>query len=94
MAIKLKGVKCQSVPVRESYNVKSNEWKMITNNIICGGSKFRDERIDCFWFSRRPLNVLESRCKTSQADSAFMFLTAIVVIVAAVLGFSRMKKGH
>jgi hypothetical protein len=94
MAIKVKNIQCKSFPLQDHYNPTSNEWTMITNDIICGGQKEENDGTFCYWLNKNTLGMLTSRCKMSQADSAFMFLTAIVVVVAAVLGFLRMKRGY
>lgn len=99
MAIQLAGVKCEAVTIQDRYNTDTNVWHMVTNNIICGGyRRIKDdddeEGFYCFYLVEKTVGTLLSRCQMSKADSAFMFLTATVVSVAAVLGFLRMKRGY
>ena len=97
MAIKLKGVKCQSVDYQKNYDSAENVWKMVTSDIICGGLKKTSKTtFDYYNFDSdgKRVGALLSRCNMSQADSVFMFLTAIVVGVAATLGCLRMKRGY
>lgn len=92
MAIKLEGVQCKAGKVGNDWSKFRNIGKLYMNDIICGGAKREDGRNYCFWGNST--GTLLSRCRMSQADSAFMFLTAIVVAVAAVFGFLRMKRGY
>ncbi|KAF1366051.1 hypothetical protein EJ07DRAFT_161099 [Lizonia empirigonia] len=92
MAIKLEGVQCKAGKWENDWNKIRNAGKLYTNVIICGGFQKEDGDNYCFWGDK--IGTLLSRCRMSQADSAFMFLTAIVVAVAAVLGFLRMKRGY
>ena len=72
---------------------------MVMSDIVCGGFewvKHDKDRFSCFYLGadKNQLATLLSRCNMSQADSVFMFLTAIVVAIAAVLGYLRMKRGY
>ena len=81
MAIKLRGVQC---------NAESE--KMAQNDIVCAGTRKYEGRILCYLGGQE--GPLLTRCKMSQADAAFMFLTAIVVAGAAGMGWIRMKRGY
>jgi hypothetical protein len=97
MAIKLNGVACESLTADTYFDAeeKSNVWKMVKNTIICGGFKRKSAGdYDCYYFTKAMFGILTSRCKMSQADFAFMFLTAVVAMVAVVLGFWRLKRGY
>lgn len=101
MAIKLKGVSCKAVKYKGIGAEYSNDHKMVTSDIIYGGmewTKKDDYRgFSCFWLfedAGKHVGTLLSRCNMSKTDSVFMFLTAIVVAVAAVLGYLRMKRGY
>ena len=70
-------------------------YKMVLSNIICGGGKWlKGEWVCAYLVSPGQEGMLLSRCRMAQADSAFMLLTAIVVCVAAVLGYLRMRRGY
>jgi hypothetical protein len=93
MAFKLRGIKCESV--EEHYHDQGeydNLREMLKNNIICGG--FDPKTRECFYSITGERGLLTSRCKMSQADAVFMFLTAIVVAGAAILGYMRLKRGY
>ncbi|UPX13861.1 uncharacterized protein EKO05_0004358 [Ascochyta rabiei] len=95
MAVKLKGVKCVAISQRDAsgdWGKHTNAYKLVTSDIICGGARKQNDDLECWWYGKG--GMLVSRCKMSQADSAFMFLTAIVVAAAAVIGFLRLKKGY
>lgn len=100
MAIKLKGVSCKAVKYKGIGAEYSNDYKMVTSEIICGGMEWTKDDyrgFSCFWLfedAGKHVGTLLSRCNISKADSVFMFLTAIVVAVAAVLGYLRMKRGY
>lgn len=97
MAIKLRGVRCEAVDF-EHYSDSSNEKRMTTSDIICGGyaELVKDSEPVCYYFvsDNSGRGTMLSRCSMSQADSVFMFLMVIVVAVAAVLGYLRMKRDH
>jgi len=67
--------------------------KLSTNDILCGGIVKKDGRKYCYTLEHTWGEIV-SRCKMSQADSVFMFLTAIVVAVMALMAYLRLKKGH
>lgn len=95
MAIKLKGVKCRAEEYHDNWAKHRNAEKLFGSDIICGGVTQEDGQSLCWWWhDKMDVNTMVSRCKMSQADLAFMFLTATVVIGAATLGYLRMKKGY
>jgi hypothetical protein len=63
-----------------------------TNTIINGGCR---GDLDCYYFydNHKP-ETMQSRCRSVQADDVFMFLTFIVLAVAIMLAYLRMKKGY
>jgi hypothetical protein len=68
-----------------------NAAKLITNDIFNGGC-----RGDwCwYWFAENDPNTMKSRCRSTQADCVFMFLTVLVLAVSAMLAYLRMRKGY
>jgi hypothetical protein len=40
------------------------------------------------------VSAVSGRCKKNQADSAFMFLTVIVLLASITMTYLRMKKGY
>lgn len=90
MAIKLAGIKCEEVDTSASDAIK-----LVENDIICGGlDKHRGEAFSCYYFYQGDANALISRCKSSTADTVFLWLTFIVLVVAATLAFLRSRKGY
>ncbi|KAF9699043.1 hypothetical protein EKO04_002915 [Ascochyta lentis] len=97
MATKLKGASCSNIKFYDFDDDEAEKLQKLTwNDVVCGGvRKSKGEAgPDCYYYKLNSLDVLSSRCKMSQADSVFMFLTAIVVVGAAVIGFLRLKKGY
>ncbi|KAJ4383965.1 hypothetical protein N0V86_000809 [Didymella sp. IMI 355093] len=96
MAIKMKKVSCGDI---ESYGMDDGEQTglhdTLWNEIICGGvKKIKGQRYpDCHYYTINDLGTTMSRCKMASADSAFMFLTAILVAGVATLGWMRLKRG-
>lgn len=92
-AIKLKGVEC-----KDSSDM-GNAWDLLTNEWFNGGfKKFDNGRFS--WVQIHSKNTQDyadtilGHCRESQADTAFMFMTAVVVIVCALLVWLRMRKGY
>ncbi|KAL6705875.1 hypothetical protein ACN47E_006335 [Coniothyrium glycines] len=88
LAIKLKGVSCK---------IKANDYEdakdMFDNNILCGGGVGHDMN-RCYYATIGEWGIINRRCRQATADSAFMFLTALTLGIAAALAFLRMKKGR
>ncbi|KAF1958588.1 hypothetical protein CC80DRAFT_15101 [Byssothecium circinans] len=85
VAVKLDGVKCDKITDGPSVN----NGKLLRNGLINGGWK----KDTCYWCTQPDgVDVMLSRCKQNQADSAFMILTVIVLLVSLVLAFLRSKK--
>ncbi|CAO2657191.1 Nn.00g033170.m01.CDS01 [Neocucurbitaria sp. VM-36] len=82
MAVKLNGVQCKA----GSFD---NGLKLVRNDILNGGCRAKDV---CYYYDD-PDKIL-SLCKESQADTVFMFLTVVLLAVAAVFTFLRMRKGY
>lgn len=93
VAIKLDGVKCNLKD--GSDNDADNVLKIYYNYLINGGIK-KVGGGDLCYYCQIDYNVddLNSRCKMNQADSAFMFLTVILLLVSLTLTYLRMKKGY
>lgn len=89
MAIKLQGVSCDIVGSSDF-----DREKLLENIIICGGiDKSRKDGFGCY-HSRTPYGAktMESRCRSATADSAFMFLTALTLLVVGTLVYLRTRK--
>lgn len=86
LALKISGVDC------DGDTTIKNATKLILNDIFNGGCRAEDE---CwYYYAENDPNTMKSRCKSTQADCVFMFLTVIVLAVTALLAFLRMKKGY
>lgn len=92
MAIKLKGVQCKMVGSGDDPDENPNSWKLFRSDIICGG--VTDDSKTYLCWAWETAGVIVSRCKMAQADSVFMFFTAILVAGAAWLGWMRLKRGY
>lgn len=92
LAIKLKGVQCVAKDCNKESKRTGNCAKLGTNDILCGGIWKQDGKEYCVLLDKTWGKIV-SRCKMSQADSVFMFLTAIVVAVMLLLAYLRLKKG-
>ncbi|KAH6878129.1 marvel domain-containing protein [Alternaria rosae] len=86
LALKISGVDCDADTTIE------NATKLVLNDIFNGGCIAKD---NCwYYYEKNDPNTMKSRCKSTQADCVFMFLTVIVLAVTALLAFLRMKKGY
>jgi len=86
LALKISGVDCDGDPTLK------NRAKLLLNDIFNGGCRAEDE---CwYYYEENGANIMKSRCKSTQADCVFMFLTVVVLAVTALLAFLRMKKGY
>lgn len=95
VAIKLDGVKCTDSNANDE-NAQNNALKIVNNYLINGGARGKVGDVDnCYYcqFSSGSKDLV-SRCKMNQADSAFMFLTVVVLLVSLTLTYLRMKKGY
>jgi hypothetical protein len=86
LAIKISGVDCDADTTLKNFS------KLVTNDIFNGGC-ISDTKC-WYWFDVNNPNNMKSRCKSTQADCVFMFLTVLVLAVTAMLAFLRMKKGY
>ncbi|KAF1947347.1 hypothetical protein EJ02DRAFT_449925 [Clathrospora elynae] len=85
LALKLSGVNCTEA-------TQDNFEKLVGNTIINGGCRAKG---DCWYFyNENNPETMISRCKSTQADDVFMFLTVAVLAVSGLLAFLRMKKGY
>lgn len=67
----------------------------LNNNDICCGGIVKGRESECvLGYVYNATQIIITRCKMTQADTAFMFLTAIVVAGAAAMGWVRMKGGY
>ncbi|KAF2867891.1 marvel domain-containing protein [Massariosphaeria phaeospora] len=84
IAVKLKGIDCMSEDVLERLKMKNN-------SLLNGGCYEEKNQVYCRNTVILRGEVLNSRCKENQANSAFMFLTLIVLLAAATVTFLNMK---
>jgi hypothetical protein len=62
--------------------------------LINGGKKGKNIE-DCFYCQDEGgADIMISRCKKNQADSAFMFITVVVLLASVTMTYLRMKKGY
>lgn len=85
MAIKLRGVQCKN------NQDQSNGDKILGNDMLNGGCL---KNQGCYWVLKQDANQILSNCRSSQADTVFMFLTVAVLFASALLTFLRMRKGY
>lgn len=93
----MKGVSCGKIDFYDmDGEERKNLYNTLLNEIICGGLKKSkgQEYPTCHYYTIDGLGTMVSRCKMASADSAFMFLTAIVVGGAAWMGWMRLKRGY
>ncbi|XP_014559198.1 hypothetical protein COCVIDRAFT_24469 [Bipolaris victoriae FI3] len=91
-AINLAGTDCEM-----SAEDPSNINKMIENEWFNGGCQSPGFCWNGYEYSRNPskqIAVYEGHCKEAKADAVFMFLTAVVMIVCALLVWLRMRRGY
>jgi hypothetical protein len=95
-AIKLGGVKC-----RIDYADTNNNDKLVKNEWFNGGCRKVNNGMSICWSeykhggnAQKALDTYVGHCKEAQADTVFMFLTAVVMIVCALLVWLRMRKGY
>lgn len=81
IAVKLKGINC-------SHSDDEERFKMHSNPLLNGG---------CVDIKGAPFcgyddGTLNTRCKQNQADSAFMFLTVVILIAAVTMTLLHLKR--
>jgi hypothetical protein len=59
-----------------------------------GKKEYGYENSYYFTFGDAGIKMIVGRCKKNQADSAFMFLTVIVLLASITMTYLRMKKGY
>lgn len=91
-AIKLKGVECKE------WSDMGNAWELVSNEWFNGGfQELGGHRYSWVQVNKSEQDFADTilgHCRESQADTAFMFMTAVVVIVCALLVWLRMRKGY
>ncbi|KAF2823472.1 hypothetical protein CC86DRAFT_409383 [Ophiobolus disseminans] len=95
LALKLRGLKCgdnsDENRLGTSFDYPYNGG-LANSDLLNGGCA----RFGSVWYCANTtperLNLLNLRCKQSQADSAFMFLTAVVLFGTLTLTYLRFKK--
>ncbi|EMD65733.1 hypothetical protein GGP41_010596 [Bipolaris sorokiniana] len=90
--VKLAGVDCE-LSAEDPGNLKKmaeNEWF----NGGCHGSGFCWNNYKYGKNLSKAIAVYEGHCKEAKADTVFMFLTAVVMIVCALLVWLRMRRGY
>ncbi|EUC46110.1 hypothetical protein COCMIDRAFT_93693 [Bipolaris oryzae ATCC 44560] len=90
-AFNLRGVDCK-MRAEDPSNVE----KMIDNEWLNGGCREYKFCWNGFKYGdeSKAIAVYEGHCKEAKADSVFMFLTAIVMLVCALLVWLRMRRGY
>lgn len=90
LAVKINGVKC------ESDDSVGNSLRLVHNELFNGGV-----RNDITWVGyqyqknqKKAVDVILGHCREAQADTVFMFLTAVLLLVSGVLLFLRARKGY
>lgn len=90
MALKLNGVKC-TIDLNDDSNLVK-----LANDMFTGG--VRDGVAWIAWKYQgdveKTKNALLGHCREAQADTVFMFLTAVVLLVSGVMLFLKAKKGY
>ena len=84
LAINISGVDC------EGSTDFRNAAKIVYNDIFNGGCN----KDGFCWYWAADEKAMRSRCRSTQADCVFMFLTVLILAVSAMLAFLRMKKGY
>lgn len=89
IAMKMKGVQC-------NFNDENLVFfETVPNDIICGGMhKLSDLTVYCYYAIAERPDILNSRCRESTADAAFMLLTAVMIIGIATVVFMRMRNPY
>ncbi|KAF2677768.1 hypothetical protein K458DRAFT_318698 [Lentithecium fluviatile CBS 122367] len=85
VAVKLGGIKCDKND--------DSAFDMCRNDLMNGGPWDGEYYPGYYCNTTGGGDQLVARCKKNQADSAFMFLTVIVLLVSLTLTYLRMKKG-
>lgn len=72
--------------------------KLLKNEWFNGGCRKYNGKLFCWNGSNHTakqfLDTCVGHCKEAQADTVFMFLTAVVAIVCGLLVWLRMRKGY
>ncbi|KAI8938023.1 hypothetical protein NX059_005697 [Plenodomus lindquistii] len=90
MAVKLDGVKC------ENKGSVDNGIKIVENELFNGGTRNGVTWVEYQYQEneKKYVDVVLGHCREVQADTVFMFLTAVVFLVSGVLLFLRARKGY
>jgi hypothetical protein len=94
-AVKLKGVSCKW----DAFD-SDNNLKLAANELFNGGIWHFDGE-DYVWVGQqyendpeKLLDVVVGHCRESQADLVFMFMTAVLLIITALMLFLKKRKGY
>lgn len=91
MAIKLNGVKC------EVNGSDDNSEKIVWNDMFNGGCRKDDICWLYYQYQDNPqkaVDIVVGHCREAQADTVFMFLTAVLLLVSGVFLFLKARKGY
>lgn len=90
LAVKLDGVKCE---INDSAR---NAVALVENELLNGGTRDKVTWVEYQHQKnvKKAEDVILSHCREAQADTVFLFLTAVVLLVSGVLLFLRARKGY
>jgi hypothetical protein len=95
-AMKLKGVNCKFTidDINNLNKISQNEW-------FNGGCQKASDSSTVCWTNysnrgsgQKTLDAYLGHCRQASADTVFMFLTAVVMLVCGLMVWLRMKKGY
>ena len=95
--MRLKGLNCydESGRNRVGNGRYPFDGSLASVDILNGGCKNQDRSGMCYYASYNDQEAkLNTRCRQSQADSVFMFLTVIVLFAVLTLTCLRTKRTH
>jgi hypothetical protein len=62
------------------------------NSLISGGCAKFEKETYCLYYDNGFFGKIQSRCRENQADTVFMFLTAVIVIACLTMTFLHLKR--
>lgn len=94
MVIKLKGVTCKA------DGSTGNSSKLRDNDLFNGGCANSKDPLTCWVLNQYIQNenkyedVILGHCRESQAAMVFMFMATVLLLLSALMGFLRRRKGY
>ncbi|KAF2199711.1 hypothetical protein GQ43DRAFT_375595 [Delitschia confertaspora ATCC 74209] len=85
IVVKLRGISC-------SGNDRLNLAKMFFNPLLNGGCVGKGKNLNCWYYLPDRSDKLHSRCKMNEADAAFMFISFVFILGAAVFTFLNSRR--